>query len=50
MAAFVTVSTGPKRVLEVMPHELHQRVPVFPGSRNEVELVTRCHLDAGPAS
>lgn len=30
-------STGDKRILEVMPTEIHQRVPVIMGSKNEVE-------------
>lgn len=29
-------STGEKRILEVMPEEIHQRVPVLLGSKNEV--------------
>lgn len=29
-------STGTQRILEVMPESLHQRCPVFVGSRNEV--------------
>lgn len=30
-------STGEKRILEVMPTEIHQRVPVIMGSKEEVE-------------
>ena len=30
-------STGSKRILEVMPTEIHQRVPVIMGSKEEVE-------------
>lgn len=30
-------STGQQRILEVMPTEIHQRVPVIMGSKNEVE-------------
>ena len=30
-------STGDKRILEVMPTEIHQRVPVIMGSKEEVE-------------
>ncbi|HXH01220.1 MAG TPA: class 1 fructose-bisphosphatase [Xanthomonadaceae bacterium] len=37
---------GRRRMLEIQPSELHQRVPVFMGSRNEVETTTRYHLDA----
>jgi fructose-1,6-bisphosphatase I len=36
-------TTGRERILDVVPTELHQRVPVFLGSKNEVELVTRYH-------
>jgi fructose-1,6-bisphosphatase I len=30
-------STGDCRILEVMPREIHQRVPVIMGSKEEVE-------------
>ncbi len=40
------VSTdGKQRMLDIQPTTLHQRVPVFLGSKNEVELVTRYHLE-----
>ena len=44
-------TTGRARMLEVAPTGLHQRVPVFLGSRDEVEVATRYHLehDALPA-
>jgi fructose-1,6-bisphosphatase I len=29
--------------MEIAPSKLHQRVPVFLGSKEEVELVTRYH-------
>jgi fructose-1,6-bisphosphatase I len=29
--------TGSQNILDVMPQELHQRVPVFIGSKNMVE-------------
>ncbi len=38
-------TTGRARILEVEPEKLHQRVPVFLGSKNEVERVTRYHLE-----
>ncbi len=38
-------TTGRQRILDVVPGKLHQRVPVFLGSKNEVELATRYHLD-----
>jgi fructose-1,6-bisphosphatase I len=31
------------RILDIQPTELHQRVPVVIGSKNEVELVTSYH-------
>ena len=34
---------GTKRILDIQPHTLHQRVPVFLGSKNEVERVTAYH-------
>jgi fructose-1,6-bisphosphatase I len=42
-------TTGRQRILDVPPQKLHQRVPVFLGSRNEVEVATRYHLDADAA-
>lgn len=34
---------GKQRILDIQPERLHQRVPVFLGSKNEVELVTSYH-------
>jgi fructose-1,6-bisphosphatase I len=34
---------GRQRILDIAPQKLHQRVPVFLGSKNEVELVTSYH-------
>jgi fructose-1,6-bisphosphatase I len=34
---------GAKRIMDIQPHKLHQRVPVFLGSKEEVEIVTRYH-------
>ena len=39
-------TTGLMRMLDVQPTELHQRVPVFLGSKKEVERVTRYHTEA----
>lgn len=36
-------STGRGRILDIDPHELHQRVPVILGSKNEVERVVGYH-------
>jgi fructose-1,6-bisphosphatase I len=38
-------TNGLQRILEVQPTQLHQRVSVILGSKNEVERVTRYHLD-----
>jgi fructose-1,6-bisphosphatase len=38
-------STGRGRLLEVPPTELHQRVPVILGSKNEVERIERYHQE-----
>jgi fructose-1,6-bisphosphatase I len=34
---------GQQRILDIAPHKLHQRVPVFLGSRDEVAVVTGYH-------
>lgn len=36
-------TTGRVRILDIQPTELHQRVPVIIGSKNEVDLVTAYH-------
>ncbi len=36
-------TTGTQRILEIQPQSLHQRVPVFLGSKEEVERVTGYH-------
>ena len=36
-------STGRERILDLQPTQLHQRVPVILGSRNEVERVVGYH-------
>jgi fructose-1,6-bisphosphatase I/sedoheptulose-1,7-bisphosphatase/fructose-1,6-bisphosphatase I len=38
-------STGRGRILDVTPEDIHQRVPVILGSRNEVERIERYHRD-----
>ncbi|MES2072845.1 MAG: class 1 fructose-bisphosphatase [Pseudomonadota bacterium] len=38
-------TNGKQRILDIQPEKLHQRVPVFLGSKNEVELVTRYHQE-----
>ena len=37
-------TTGRERILDIEPSGLHQRVPVFLGSKNEVAEATRYHL------
>lgn len=41
---------GTRRMLDIEPQGLHQRVPVFIGSKNEVELATRYHVEAETVS
>jgi fructose-1,6-bisphosphatase I len=36
-------STGYRRILDIEPERLHQRVPVILGSKNEVERVVGFH-------
>ncbi|KFI08550.1 class 1 fructose-bisphosphatase [Massilia sp. BSC265] len=36
---------GTQRIMDIQPTKLHQRVPVFLGSKSEVELVTRYHAE-----
>jgi len=38
-------TTGRERILDIQPSQLHQRVPVFLGSRNEVAEATRYHRE-----
>jgi fructose-1,6-bisphosphatase I len=39
-------TTGRARIMDVIPSGLHQRVPVFLGSKKEVEAATDYHLSA----
>ena len=36
-------TTARQRIMELQPGNLHQRVPVVLGSKNEVEMVTQYH-------
>ena len=36
-------TTGRQRILDIQPGNLHQRVPVILGSKNEVDRVTGYH-------
>lgn len=38
-------STGRERIMEIQPDNLHQRVPVILGSKNEVERVVEYHRE-----
>ncbi|MDD3784165.1 MAG: class 1 fructose-bisphosphatase [Hydrogenophaga sp.] len=42
-------TNGRQRILDVAPTQLHERVSVILGSKNEVERVTRYHLEADMA-
>jgi len=37
-------TNGVQRILDIKPQALHQRVPVFLGSKEEVDLVTKYHI------
>jgi fructose-1,6-bisphosphatase I len=39
-------TNGKQRILDIVPEKLHERVAVMLGSKNEVERVTRYHLEA----
>lgn len=38
-------TNGDQRILDIQPQSLHERVPVFLGSKSEVDRVTRYHLE-----
>ena len=38
-------TNGRERILDIAPTQLHQRVPVFLGSKNEVAEATRYHRE-----
>ncbi len=39
-------TNGRERILDIQPKQLHERISVILGSKNEVERVTRYHLEA----
>jgi len=41
-----SASDGTQRIMDIVPTQLHQRVAVFMGSKNEVERLTRYHSGA----
>ncbi|GAB1383015.1 MAG TPA: class 1 fructose-bisphosphatase [Ottowia sp.] len=44
-----SATNGRERILDVQPRQLHERVSVILGSKNEVERVTRYHLEPDAA-
>ena len=38
-------STGCDRIMDIQPSDLHQRVPVILGSKNEVERIVAYHAE-----
>jgi fructose-1,6-bisphosphatase I len=38
-------TTGRQRILDMKPEEVHQRVPVILGSKNEVDLISKYHAE-----
>jgi fructose-1,6-bisphosphatase I len=38
---------GTRRILDIEPEELHQRVPLFVGSKKDVEVVLQHYREAG---
>jgi fructose-1,6-bisphosphatase len=38
-------STGRKRILDIQPDDIHQRVPIILGSRLEVNLIELYHSE-----
>jgi fructose-1,6-bisphosphatase I len=38
-------TNGRERILDIQPQQLHERVSVILGSKNEVERITRYHLE-----
>ena len=40
-------TNGRERIMDVQPTQLHERVSVILGSKNEVDRVTQYHLEAG---
>ena len=39
-------SSGYERIMDIKPSDLHQRVPVILGSKNEVARIVRYHKEA----
>ena len=40
-------TNGRIRIMDVRPEKLHERVPVFMGSKQEVERITKYHKEQG---
>jgi fructose-1,6-bisphosphatase I len=45
-----SASTGCERILDIVPGELHQRIAVILGSRNEVGRIERYHREHADGS
>jgi fructose-1,6-bisphosphatase I len=39
-------TNGRRRILDIVPTQLHERVSVILGSKNEVERVTSYHMES----
>lgn len=42
-------TTGTERILDLIPNDIHQRVPIFLGSKDDVEDVMKFYAAAGKA-
>ena len=38
-----TATTGTKPILDIVPEAIHQRTPIFLGSKDDVEELIACH-------
>ena len=41
-------TTGTKRILDIMPTKIHERAPIFCGSKEDVELVEALYVKHPP--
>ena len=39
--------TGTERILDIVPTEIHQRVPIFIGCTRDVDMVEKLYAEAG---
>lgn len=40
-------TNGFRRIMEIQPEKIHQRVAVFLGAAEEVDYITRLHQESG---